>query len=107
MREWTSSHWQQTYFLQKKILVVDDLNTSSSEGLKEMIAPLGVMISIPKGARGNCDSRFVIQPTFLEFLYIGNRNGLDYQPLFGIEPALLPGRTKTGIERAAEIEPKI
>lgn len=40
----------------KKILIVDDLNTSSREGLAEMSAPLDVMISLPKGARGDSTS---------------------------------------------------
>lgn len=50
-----------TYFFlfQKKILIVDDLNTSSREGLAEMSAPLDVMISLPKGARGDSNSRYV------------------------------------------------
>lgn len=55
-------------FLQKKILIVDDLNTSSSEGLKEMTAPLDVMISVPKGVRGNSNSRFVSVKTKENFL---------------------------------------
>lgn len=40
----------------KKILIVDDLNTSSTEGLAEMSAPLDVMISLPKGARSDPNS---------------------------------------------------
>lgn len=47
------------FLLQKKILIVDDLNTSSTEGLAEMSAPLDVMISLPKGARSDPNSRFV------------------------------------------------
>ena len=47
------------FLLQKKILIVDDLNTSSGEGLAEMSAPLDVMISLPKGARGDPNARFV------------------------------------------------
>ena len=45
--------------LQKKILIVDDLNTSSREGLAEMSAPLDVMISLPSGARSDPNARFV------------------------------------------------
>lgn len=37
----------------KKILIVDDLNTSSREGLAEMSAPLDVMISLPSGTRSD------------------------------------------------------
>ena len=47
------------FLLQKKILIVDDLNTSSREGLAEMSAPLDVMISLPKGARSDPNARFV------------------------------------------------
>ena len=45
--------------LQKKILIVDDLNTSSRGGLAEMCAPLDVMISLPKGTRSDPNASFV------------------------------------------------
>ena len=36
------------FFLQPKILIVDDLGTSQPEGLVQMTAPNDVLISLPK-----------------------------------------------------------
>ena len=36
------------FFLQRKILIVDDLGTSQPEGLVQMTAPNDVLISLPK-----------------------------------------------------------
>ena len=59
MSECTDVRHDIFFLLQKKILIVDDLNTSSREGLAEMSAPLDVMISLPKGARSDPNARFV------------------------------------------------
>ena len=59
MSECTDVRHDILFLLQKKILIVDDLNTSSREGLAEMSAPLDVMISLPKGARSDPNARFV------------------------------------------------